>query len=252
MMAPTSAREKKDKGQLEPYFVNEVTTITLGAACDEDSVEGPIEATPNEDDFITSRTASEQKTKGGTLQCGYPLAAKGSLTYNKTTGMTEASIARSVGLEPQFGASSNGCQSWRYKVKSSYQTGLEFSAIRPPVHSAKFWYDGRSNHNFPKYLVAQVQTDFTKNKGFRYMIAQLGFRNTVMRAYIRHISISLEARLKRMDPEDYFRIPGPGREGAMLKATVVFDDVEAGGKKLKRVKRNTGEDTDLVPDVQFA
>jgi hypothetical protein len=55
-----------------------------------------------------------------------------------------------------------------------------------------------------------------------------------------------------MDPEDYFRIPGPGREGATLKATVVFDDVEAGGKKLKRVKINTGEDTDLVPDVQFA
>ena len=83
------------------------------------------------------------------------------------------------------------------------------------------------------------------------MIAQLGYKNMIMRAYLRHISLSLEARIKRMDPEDYFRIPGPGREGATLQAMVVFDKMETHSERLQKEKRNTGEDTDFSPDVQF-
>jgi hypothetical protein len=81
------------------------------------------------------------------------------------------------------------------------------------------------------------------------MIAQLGYKNIIMRAYIRHISLSLEARIKRKDPEDYFRIPGPGREGAILKAKIVFEKMEIRDEILKREKRNIGEDIDFISNI---
>jgi len=251
MTAPANLAKEINKGQLDPYFVNEITTITVGAPCasDREGVEGPIEVSPIEDDFIAYRTASKQTTKGAVVEAGYPSAGKVSWSYNQASGISEVLTARSVGLEPQFGASSVGCQSWKYKVKSSYQTSLEFSQPRPPLHSAKFWYDGRLNDNFPKHLIAQVEADFTKNVGFRHLVAVLGFKNTVMGLYLRHISLSLEARIKRMEPEDYFRIPGPGREGATLKATLRFYDQKTTGETLKKEMRNIGEDTDLTPEL---
>lgn len=269
MTAPANSRKAKDKGDLDPYFVNEATTITVGASCDHDGVEGPIDESPNVDDFVTSRTASKQTTKGGNLQIGYPLAGQGAASYSRTTGISETLVGRSIGLEPQFGASSNGCQTWKYKIKDSYRTALQFSSTRPPVHSAKFYYDGRSNDNFPKHLIARIEADFTKNVGFRHLIAKFGLKNTLTRVYIRHISLDLEARIKRMKPEDYFRIPGPFREGATLEATVSFKEVEINSGELKqekpntgeeeinrlelkREKRNAGEDTDFTPHVRPA
>jgi len=250
MTAPANLAKEINKGQLDPYFVNKITTITVGAACDHDGVWGPIEVSPIEDDFIASRTATKQTTKGATVEAGYPAAGKFSWSYNQASGISDVLTARSVGLEPQFEAPSVGCQSWKYKVKSSYQTRLEFSQPRPPLHSAKFWYNGTSNDNFPKHLIAQVEAYFTKNVGFRHLLAVLGLKNTVlMRLYLRHISLSLEARIKRMEPEDYFRIPGPGREGATLKATVGFYDRKTIRETLREEMGNNGEDTNLTTEL---
>jgi hypothetical protein len=249
MTAPATATKGKDKSELDPYFVNEITTITVGAACEHDGVEGPIEVSPIENDFITGRTASNQTTKGGSVTVGYPLIGKLLWFWRRTDGMSEALTARTIGLEPWFGASAVRCQSWKYRVKNSYQKRLEFSPQYPPLHSAKFWYDGRLDDNFPKHLMARVETDFTKDKGFRHPVAKLGFRKTFRRLYIRHISLSLEARIKRIKPEDYFRIPGLGREGATLKATVRFCDGKTTDETLRKETRNIGEDTDLTPKL---
>jgi hypothetical protein len=255
MTAPTSTKKKSHKDDLDAYFVTQLTTITVGVSCDNDVVEGPFDKTPIHDDFILSRETSKQTAIGMGLQAGFPAGARGSLAYNTNNTLKEVLKERTVGLDPQFNkAPPAGCESWRYKVKSCYQTDLQFSPSRPPMHAAKYWYDGRSDDSFPDSFIAGVETIFGQNGEIRYPIAQLGFKEfTFIRAaYIRHISLSLEVRIKRMDVEDYFQIPGPGREGATLHAKVTFDKKETGGEKLKREKKNTGEDTNLVPTVKFA
>lgn len=100
---------------------------------------------------------------------------------------------------------------------------MECSKRSPPVHEARYFYDGsEQSTDFPDYLHVHVRTEFKLSKARRYTFAQL--TESVLRSCIRHISIRLEARFKRSVPEDYYRIPAPNKRGAHLRAEVQFNE----------------------------
>ena len=69
-------------------------------------------------------------------------------------------------------------------------------------------------------------------------------KENMMKTCIRHISLRLEARIKRADPEDYFRLPAPEKKGVHLKADVKFDDLDA-GQGLPRTSKTYCVETEL-------
>jgi hypothetical protein len=77
------------------------------------------------------------------------------------------------------------------------------------------------------HLRAQVKVQFKLAKGRRYGFT--GLRPNIFRStLIRHISVILEARVKRSVPEDYYKLPAPNKLGAVLQAHVTFEDKEIG------------------------
>jgi hypothetical protein len=139
--------------------------------------------------------------------------------YNQGGETTQEMTTNTVGLWPSnFGSGLPGCKRWEYKVLESYKTNLECSAASPPVHKAKFSYDAASG--CPDFLHIQVRTEFKLEKSRRYTLAEM--KKTLWSSYIRHISVRLEAHVKRTEPHDFFIIPALNKSGAHLKADVEF------------------------------
>lgn len=246
MMAPKTLSDTISKSKIEnlmPYFVNEATTITVGGSGGR--FYGPRNFKPTADNFYASRTISVNRGWGIGGQATYPSSGGLGANYNRSSGVSDSMIARSIGFEFLPWASDPGCKSWKYKIKRIYETELEFSEEKQPVHEAMLDYDANADANFPTHLIVQAETEFRKSQGFRYRAAVLGFKNAMFSVYIRHIKLCLEARIKRMEPEDYYRIPGSLRQGAVLCANLVFDQVKTEEEKIRGEERTIGVETDL-------
>jgi len=149
--------------------------------------------------------------------------------------MAEEMIPITVGLWPaDFGSGLPGCKRWHYRVIQSYKTNLECSRACPPVHEASFLYNGTRNDDFPDHLHAQVKTEFSLTKRRRYTLTEL--RKSIRHAPVRHISLRLEARIKRSGHGDYYEIPSPDKEGAILEVNTEFGGVEIGTGLLRTVE----------------
>jgi hypothetical protein len=219
------ARESQsimEQDGLPPYFMTETTTITVGVSGGS-NVSSPYLYKPVEPDFRTGLTLSRQSQLGASFTGSSTPSA--SLTYTDSSGVSEDMIPTAVGLRPKdFRPGVRGAKRWEYQVLESYKTNLECSKRHPPVHQAKFTYDVTNNNAFPDYVYARVKNDFELSKRKRRT-----FRN-MLRSNIRHIRVSLEARIKRGTPEDYFQFPASGKGGVVLpEFDIEFDGPEIGG-----------------------
>jgi hypothetical protein len=82
--------------------------------------------------------------------------------------------------------------------------------------------------DIPKYLLARVKTEFRLRKRKWALIRNLRPSQARRRSHIRHISLRLEARVKRADPEDYFALPGANKQGGLITFDVEFQEGEIG------------------------
>ena len=202
----------REQEGLSPYFATETTTITVGVAGGR--CIGPRKYTPTESDFlersiISRRSQWEASFEGSAIP-------KGSAKYTRGNATSDEMIPISIGLLPlDFGSGLPGCKRWHYQVLRSYKTNMECSRACPPVHEASFVYDSVSEANFPDYIHAQVKTEFKLVKRTRFRLPE--FRRNLLRPSIRHISVRLEARIKRSEVEDYYQSPAPNKTGAILK-----------------------------------
>jgi hypothetical protein len=219
---PRESQSIMEQDGLAPYFVTESTTITVGVSGGS-NVSSPYHYKPVAPDFLTGLTLSRQSQWGASFTGSSTPSA--SLTCTDSSGVSENMIPTSVGLRPKdLGAGVRGAKRWEYQVLESYKTNLECSTRHPPVHQAKFSYDITNNNAFPDYVYARVKNDFELSREKRRT-----FRN-MLRSNIRHIRVSLEARIKRGTPEDYFQFPAPGKEGIVLpEFDIEFDGPEIGG-----------------------
>ena len=218
-----TSQTNAEQDGLPPYFVTDTTTITVGVSGG--SYFGPRKYSPKQSDFLERQIFSQRSQ--GEVSLEISTVPKGSVKYIKGGGTSSEMKPISIGLLPRdFGSGRAGCKRWQYKVLESYKTNMECSRDCPPIHQASFMYDCTPAVNFPDYLHAQVKTEFKLAKRTRFTVPEL--RRTFLRSCIRHISVRLEARIKRGEGEDYFQLPAPNKKGAILEVTVEFDDVEIG------------------------
>ena len=210
----------------EPLYVTEAVTITVGASggkpCEPDNFE------PREEYFVQKRTASSQFQILASLMASS--APKGTLTYMRGGGFAQDMIPITVGLRPKdFGSGISGCKRWQYEVLESYQSNLQCSATHPPQHRADITSNFTTgDDDIPDCLLARVKTEFRLKKRKWNFGRSLGPIASWQRSSIRHISLRLEARIKRGDPEDYFALPGSNKRGGSINFDVEFQEREIG------------------------
>lgn len=219
--SPSFSSSAQEDG-LPPYFASEITTISVGAsggACI-----GPRKYSPKQSDFLERRTISCRSQWEAAFEGA--MLPKGSVKYSHGVGISNELIPTTIGLDPMdFGSGRFGCKRWQYKVLESYKTNLECSRTCPPIHEASFMFDSASMANFPTYLFARVKTDFQLQRS-RFSYPEL--RRNFLRSRMRHISVCLEVRVRRSDPEDYYSFPTHDKIGGIVEITIQLDESEIG------------------------
>jgi hypothetical protein len=197
-----------ERDGLPPFFTVDSITITVGVSGGD--CFGPYDYYPKQDDFLKRRGV--KRNHQWEIAIEGSARPKGNVMYNQGAETTQEMTTNTVGLWPSnFGSGLPGCKRWEYKVLESYKTNLECSAASPPVHKAKFSYDAASG--CPDFLHIQVRTEFKLEKSRRYTLAEM--KKTLWSSYIRHISVRLEAHVKRTEPHDFFIIPALNKSGAL-------------------------------------
>ena len=210
----------------EPHYVTEAVTITVGASGGNPSEPDNFE--PRQEYFVEKRRVLSQFQILAALEAS--AAPKGTLTYMRGGSFAEDMIPITIGLRPKdFGSGISGCKRWQYDVLESYQSNLQCSATHPPQHRADITSNFTTgDDDIPDYLLARVKTEFRLKKRKGNFIRSLAPIPSWQRSSIRHISLRLEARIKRGDPEDYFVLPGSNKQGGSISFDVEFQDREIG------------------------
>ena len=215
------------------FYVTEEVLFTIGPSpgrCDP-----PVSVHPFAQHFAQRRTAST-KTQ---LDFSFEASAnpKAVFTASKVKGNAVEYDPVSLAVEPIFiGSGGRNDFQWRYRPLGPNGTNLEMSSINPPVHEATFRLYSADT---PKSVKIGVQATFRRNEKLRRKYSPLA---AAVRALsdigAMHIVTRLDVNIGN-ESGDWFRFPGPNKEGCRLMTDVQFN----GGQLIigQPEMRNSGE-----------
>jgi len=125
-----------------------------------------------------------------------------------------------IDLCPRYEGSSEGSQSWKYKVKRGHlHKRLECSKDSPPCHSATFSY---VDNNAPCELYMGVRSDFKLAKPRSLTLTDM-IQSGSLQPNLRHISLELKAVMVNCGIGKTFEYPNQCKSGGRIDVEMKFE-----------------------------